>query len=191
MPFRKRAARSGLEVSLELRRAFLIREFHGSNESPRTSRRRVRRDTFIVGSNSIADVRRQTRVVASGDAFTLQNVDEALLGGHDRLSQQDRFQPQSPDYSEFVEVENLARSIMTTGVAGLARLASRSSRWFGRSTFAWLGNSGPSFGGQPPRDHGRAEVGGPDRDRTGDLMNAIHARSQLRYWPTLGKKRQF
>jgi hypothetical protein len=27
--------------------------------------------------------------------------------------------------------------------------------------------------------------GGPDRDRTGDLMNAIHARSQLRYWPTL------
>ena len=24
---------------------------------------------------------------------------------------------------------------------------------------------------------------GPDRDRTGDLMNAIHARSQLRYWP--------
>ena len=30
----------------------------------------------------------------------------------------------------------------------------------------------------------RAKVGGPDRDRTGDLMNAIHARSQLRYWPT-------
>ncbi len=28
--------------------------------------------------------------------------------------------------------------------------------------------------------------GGPDRDRTGDLMNAIHARSQLRYWPTRG-----
>ena len=26
--------------------------------------------------------------------------------------------------------------------------------------------------------------GGPDRDRTGDLVNAIHARSQLRYWPT-------
>ncbi len=31
----------------------------------------------------------------------------------------------------------------------------------------------------------RAKDGGPDRDRTGDLMNAIHARSQLRYWPTL------
>ena len=29
------------------------------------------------------------------------------------------------------------------------------------------------------------KFGGPDRDRTGDLMNAIHARSQLRYWPTL------
>src|SRR5262249_41627488 len=28
-------------------------------------------------------------------------------------------------------------------------------------------------------------VGGPDRDRTGDLVNAIHARSQLRHWPTL------
>ena len=32
----------------------------------------------------------------------------------------------------------------------------------------------------------RAKDGGPDRDRTGDLMNAIHARSQLRYWPTVG-----
>jgi hypothetical protein len=31
-------------------------------------------------------------------------------------------------------------------------------------------------------------VGGPDRDRTGDLMNAIHARSQLRYWPTFGEE---
>ena len=27
--------------------------------------------------------------------------------------------------------------------------------------------------------------GGPDRDRTGDLLNAIQARSQLRHWPTL------
>ena len=31
-------------------------------------------------------------------------------------------------------------------------------------------------------DHGAA-VGGPDRDRTGDLINAIDARSQLRYRP--------
>jgi hypothetical protein len=30
-----------------------------------------------------------------------------------------------------------------------------------------------------------SEVGGPDGSRTRDLMNAIHARSQLRYWPTL------
>jgi hypothetical protein len=29
-------------------------------------------------------------------------------------------------------------------------------------------------------------VGGPDGSRTRDLMNAIHARSQLRYWPTAG-----
>jgi hypothetical protein len=34
----------------------------------------------------------------------------------------------------------------------------------------------------------RAKDGGPDRDRTGDLMNAIHARSQLRYWPTSGNR---
>ena len=32
----------------------------------------------------------------------------------------------------------------------------------------------------------RAKDGGPDRDRTGDLVNAIHARSQLRHWPTAG-----
>ena len=31
---------------------------------------------------------------------------------------------------------------------------------------------------------GKGRSGGPDRDRTGDLMNAIHARSQLRYRPT-------
>ena len=28
--------------------------------------------------------------------------------------------------------------------------------------------------------------GGPDRDRTGDLVNAIHARSHLRHWPMSG-----
>jgi hypothetical protein len=38
------------------------------------------------------------------------------------------------------------------------------------------------YGGQPSPES-RAKVGGPDRDRTGDLVNAIHARSQLRYWP--------
>lgn len=30
----------------------------------------------------------------------------------------------------------------------------------------------------------RAKAGGPDRDRTGDLLNAIQARSQLRYRPS-------
>ena len=30
----------------------------------------------------------------------------------------------------------------------------------------------------------RVKDGGPDGSRTRDLMNAIHARSQLRYWPT-------
>src|SRR5204863_2666194 len=30
-------------------------------------------------------------------------------------------------------------------------------------------------------------IGGPDRDRTGDLLNAIQARSQLRYRPIWGK----
>src|SRR5207247_7512927 len=40
-------------------------------------------------------------------------------------------------------------------------------------------------------DFGREKrIGGPDRDRTGDLMNAIHARSQLRYWPTFGEVTQ-
>src|SRR5438874_10776555 len=29
--------------------------------------------------------------------------------------------------------------------------------------------------------------GGPDGSRTRDLMNAIHARSQLRYWPMSGE----
>ncbi len=30
-------------------------------------------------------------------------------------------------------------------------------------------------------------IGGPDRDRTGDLFHAMEARSQLRHRPTLGK----
>jgi hypothetical protein len=38
----------------------------------------------------------------------------------------------------------------------------------------------------------RAKGYGPDGSRTRDLMNAIHARSQLRYWPTwLGREPQF
>src|SRR4051794_25185255 len=41
---------------------------------------------------------------------------------------------------------------------------------------------------QPASSAKSGKIGGPDRDRTGDLMNAIHARSQLRYWPTLGRK---
>src|SRR5262245_36654143 len=36
------------------------------------------------------------------------------------------------------------------------------------------------------RSERSAKVGGPDGSRTRDLMNAIHARSQLRYWPTFG-----
>src|SRR5262245_55235874 len=35
-----------------------------------------------------------------------------------------------------------------------------------------------------PRTERSERVGGPDGSRTRDLMNAIHARSQLRYWPT-------
>ena len=35
----------------------------------------------------------------------------------------------------------------------------------------------------PKRAARRAKDGGPDRDRTGDLLNAIQARSQLRYRP--------
>jgi hypothetical protein len=30
-------------------------------------------------------------------------------------------------------------------------------------------------------------IGGPDRDRTGDLFHAMEARSQLRHRPTLGE----
>jgi hypothetical protein len=35
-----------------------------------------------------------------------------------------------------------------------------------------------------PRRLSLRRFGGPDRDRTGDLVNAIHARSHLRHWPT-------
>ena len=49
-------------------------------------------------------------------------------------------------------------------------------RW---ATFAGLANRSSRYG-----CHARAKGGGPDRDRTGDLLNAIQARSQLRYRPT-------
>ena len=38
---------------------------------------------------------------------------------------------------------------------------------------------------EPSEANAIVEVGGPDRDRTGDLLNAIQARSQLRYRPIL------
>jgi hypothetical protein len=36
----------------------------------------------------------------------------------------------------------------------------------------------------------RLEIGGPGRDRTGDLFHAMEARSQLRHRPTIGNARQ-
>ena len=97
--------------------------------------------------------------------------------------------------------------------ADLVRLRIASRR-YGATSFAWLANPKltrrwarfqrdglPSHSSRVDRQgHGdglpaearaaaRAKDGGPDRDRTGDLMNAIHARSQLRYRPTLGERR--
>src|SRR5204862_8331272 len=52
-------------------------------------------------------------------------------------------------------------------------------------------NAGESSSSLSCKEHqhvdgaGYGWVGGPDGSRTRDLMNAIHARSQLRYWPTL------
>src|SRR5262245_34788818 len=50
----------------------------------------------------------------------------------------------------------------------------------------------PTFAAKPLRCATSARImkrrfGGPDGSRTRDLMNAIHARSQLRYWPTQGR----
>jgi hypothetical protein len=49
-------------------------------------------------------------------------------------------------------------------------------------TATWIQRFGRIFGGG-------IGFGGPDRDRTGDLLNAIQARSQLRHRPTRAKRR--
>jgi hypothetical protein len=55
---------------------------------------------------------------------------------------------------------------------------------FDGNSFVRTAATAPAFSYLRPIETGN-EGGGPDRDRTGDLVNAIHARSQLRYWPTL------
>jgi hypothetical protein len=65
------------------------------------------------------------------------------------------------------------------GKVGLPTVHHRAARYGGHPSpagkLAWLAiRSSPE---------GRAKDGGPDRDRTGDLLNAIQARSQLRYRP--------
>ena len=79
MPFRKRATRTGFQVSFELHGAFLICKFHSSDKSPRSPGRRMRRQSSIVRHDSFGDVRCQTRVVASRDLFALKNVDDVLF----------------------------------------------------------------------------------------------------------------
>ena len=57
---------------------------------------------------------------------------------------------------------------------------------FDGNRFIGTGVNAPAFSYLPPIVDGPKEDGGPDGSRTRDLMNAIHARSQLRYRPTCG-----
>ncbi len=61
---------------------------------------------------------------------------------------------------------------------------------FDGNRFVGTGANAPAFS-YLRKSEPEMKVGGPDGSRTRDLMNAIHARSQLRYWPTLGRNVQF
>lgn len=87
------------------------------------------------------------------------------------------FAPSALRWTALIWLAN--RSSLTRQRQGLPAVA--------RSGTGQAGRRASRSGGQPSPDHGRAKAGGPDGSRTRDLMNAIHARSQLRYWPTFRK----
>jgi hypothetical protein len=85
--------------------------------------------------------------------------------------------PEQPDgYDSFFRCEPARANEASEGTAGF--------KWRSPPHDDALEHTGAAC---PNQERDMDGVGGPDRDRTGDLMNAIHARSQLRYWPTLGE----
>ena len=82
MPLCECAARPGFQISLESNRTFLISGLHDNVDAPRSSGRRMRATSSVVGRKSRGDVRCQPRVVARWLDLAFQNVDEALAGGH-------------------------------------------------------------------------------------------------------------
>jgi hypothetical protein len=203
-------ARTRLQVPFKGHRPAFVGKLHDDINDPRSVRGRMRTVASVVRIQSRRKTRRQPCVVAAWVAGTLKNVDDAL-GRHVALTVQGS-RPASAwtslpgvasmrrDGAQFQRCA--AREKKADSAKG--RLACQPST-FAASPLRWTSFASPrtyarsvrsSFA--PIQSEGwlairsslcevwRAKDGGPDRDRTGDLMNAIHARSQLRYWPTFG-----
>ena len=180
---------------------------------PRSVTRGVGAAAGVVIGEAGADVGREAHVVARLGSGTLQDVNESLISGHPRsegnvgaetLERETRRRNESAPSRMAISAVRLAviagrirdavaldgndetepRAWLTVG------LPSRTLRFAGSASAAprlWRDSLRPQNARWPAEPklarRGRAKAGGPDRDRTGDLVNAIHARSQLRHWP--------
>ena len=154
------------------------------------------RTVLVVRDESLVHIRRQPNVVPRAILFTGEHVDESLPRGHAPPSA-----IAGPRWDTGISQES------RTGARTLFHLCHVRARGVRQNVIGGPPSLLRSYGGHPSRvvtctrvrrppyrvachpklahGCGRAKGGGPDRDRTGDLLNAIQARSQLRYRPVV------
>ena len=179
--------RARFEVSLQCDRTLVIRELHHDIDIPRSARCRVRTTSVVVSCESRWDIRCQTGVIAARNPS--HSLERRRCTWESRLAGRAK-QPPGPTWTMLPGVRYVSgdgRNSRDTGVNGRKQILPRRRVAFGPpSLFAATVYNLRQKVGLPTEAPARlqgSEGWWPDRDRTGDLMNAIHARSQLRYWP--------
>jgi hypothetical protein len=163
--YRERAARAGLQISLEFDSTLAIRKFHYDDDVPRACSGRVRTASVVVVTQPPSDVRRESRVVPAQIVLAPQRCTRSACRRSPTTAVQDSNLAGIPRFPEISRVgeEMMAtvafpervedREICVRGIR-LNRLTIRPSRggdvaWLAvhlrafalrRTTFAWLAN---------------------------------------------------
>ena len=209
MALRKCTARPRFEIPLKTYGVFFVSKLDDDVSLSRSVLSCVWASSRIMATQSRCHVTRQSDVVPRNRVVIFQNVDESFgdLKGHgvqddgplaapdlgldneDHSSHSARFLKRAALKAEALSAM-AARTCTVRGftVRGVEKGPPSPLRGYGATASASSDVSSLACRAVARSHFKRAEAGGPDRDRTGDLLNAIQARSQLRYRPTLVKK---
>ena len=168
MAFCEGSARSGFQILLEPRGVCLVGEFNHDVGPSRSVLRSVGTVSLVVPGQPLLHVARNPDVIPRSPVLGLEYVDESLESHPTRRG-------------KFIADGNVP-------IWGVAMRRNAEGKYFCacRSVVDRTICDSPRSACRAEARRSRAKAGGPDRDRTGDLVNAIHARSQLRHWPLFG-----